>query len=246
MVAAAPASAITLSLDSTYIHSCHEGERHLEVRVGNAELPGDGGRQVFGAVANAGTDIVALIRRTLDALGCTGDTALSAFTDGCSGLGAILAAAGVTGPPLADWFHLAMRLQHAKLVAEALPAEDPDQQQTKAGIITEVERLRVANRNHRDPGSQTPAGRARDHGNGSGGAGPQSLHVAHKGRNWDRNRRVCAPADCTEVPAGGGHGNDRFVACVRPYPKRLGEPEYWAQNPVRVSTAKIVDPGRVS
>ncbi len=139
--AAASASAITLSLDSTFIRSCHKGEKLLEVRVGNAETPG-GGRQVFGAVANAGTDIVALIRRILDILGCTGDTALTAFTDGCSGLRAILAAAGVTGPPSLDWFRLAMRLQHAKQVAEALPAEDPNQQQAKAEIATEVERLR--------------------------------------------------------------------------------------------------------
>jgi hypothetical protein len=140
--AAAPASAITLSLDSTFIRSCHAGERHLEERVGNAEAPEGGGRQVFGAVANAGTDIVALIRHALDALGCTGDTAPTAFSDGCSGLRAILAAAGVTGPPIADWFHLSMRLQHAKQVAEALPAEDPHQQQAKTDIATEVERLR--------------------------------------------------------------------------------------------------------
>jgi hypothetical protein len=58
--AAAAAPAIALSLDATFIRSRHEGERHLEVRVGNAETPG-GGRQLFGAVANAGTDIVALI-----------------------------------------------------------------------------------------------------------------------------------------------------------------------------------------
>lgn len=94
IVAAAPASAITLSLGSTYIRSYHAGEGHLEVRVGNAEAA-EGGRQVFGAVANDGTDIVALIRCTLDALGCTDDTALTAFTDGCSGLRAILAGAGI-------------------------------------------------------------------------------------------------------------------------------------------------------
>ena len=35
-----------------------------------------------------------------------------------------------------------MRLQHAKQVAEALPADVPDQQQAKAEIVTEVERLR--------------------------------------------------------------------------------------------------------
>ena len=44
---ATPAAAIAISLDSTYIRSCHDGERHLEVRVGNVETP-EGGRQVFG------------------------------------------------------------------------------------------------------------------------------------------------------------------------------------------------------
>ncbi len=92
-----PASAITLSLASTFIRSCPEGERPLEVRGGNAETP-EGGRQVFGAVAKAGTAITALIRRALGAMGRTGDTALTAFTDGCPGLRAILADAGVASP----------------------------------------------------------------------------------------------------------------------------------------------------
>jgi hypothetical protein len=46
---ATAASTITVTLDSTFIRSCHAGERHLEVRVGNVETQ-DGGRQVFGAV----------------------------------------------------------------------------------------------------------------------------------------------------------------------------------------------------
>ncbi len=140
-VAVPPAPAITLSLDSTFVRSCHEGERHLEVRVGNAETP-EGGRQVFGAVARAGTDIAALIRRALDTLGRTGDTELTAFTDGCPGLRSILADAGVASPPIADWFHLSMRLQHAKQAAEGLPAGSPDQLPAKAAIVAEVERLR--------------------------------------------------------------------------------------------------------
>src|SRR3954464_11579559 len=95
------------------IRSRHEGERHLEGRVGNAETPG-GGRQLFGAVADAGTDIVALIRRPLDTLGRTSDTEPTAFTDSCSSMRSILAEAGVTDPSILDWFHLSMRLQHAK------------------------------------------------------------------------------------------------------------------------------------
>jgi hypothetical protein len=73
------ASAIAVTLDSTFIRSCEDGERHLEVRVGNVEMA-SGGRQVFGAVAKADTDIKVLIRRNLDAVGRTEDTALTAFT----------------------------------------------------------------------------------------------------------------------------------------------------------------------
>ena len=135
------AQAIVVSLDSTFIRSYENGERHLEVRIGNVETE-SGGRQVFGAVAKVNTDIGALIRRALDAIGRTGDTALTAFTDGCPGLRRILADAGVTAPPMLDWFHIAMRLQHLKQVAGVLSDEDPARGAAKAMIITEVERLR--------------------------------------------------------------------------------------------------------
>ena len=136
----AAASAIVATLDSTFIRSCADGMRHLEVRVGNVETP-SGGRQVFGAVAKAGTDIRALICRTLDAVGRTEDTALTAFTDGCPGLRGLLADAGVTTPPTLDWFHIAMRLQHLKQIASALSADDPTRAEAKAVIVEEVERL---------------------------------------------------------------------------------------------------------
>jgi len=92
----AAASSITLSLDSTFIRSCHDGERHLEVRIGNVETL-NGGRQVFGAVARADTDIAVLIRRNLETLGRTNTTELTAFTDGCPGLRSILTNAGGPG-----------------------------------------------------------------------------------------------------------------------------------------------------
>ncbi len=134
------APAIVVTLDSTFIRSCEDGERHLEVRVGNVETE-SGGRQVFGAVAKADTDIKVLIRRSLDAVGRTEDTALTAFTDGCSGLRRILADAGVTGTPMLDWFHIAMRLQHLKQIANGLSADDPARAVAKAVIVEEVERL---------------------------------------------------------------------------------------------------------
>jgi hypothetical protein len=108
------ASAIAVTLDSTFIRSCEDGERHLEVRVGNVETE-TGGRQVFGAVAKADTDIKVMIDRGLDAVGRTDDTVLTAFTDGCSGLRCILADAGVAELPILDWFHIG----HAARASEA-------------------------------------------------------------------------------------------------------------------------------
>jgi hypothetical protein len=138
---AAAAPALTLGLDSTFIRSHEDGERHLEVRIGNVETP-DGTRRVFGAVARTETDIAALIRRSLESLGRTDATALTAFTDGCPGLRFILADAGVTSPPILDWFHVAMRLQHAKRAAEVLPSDEPGRLQAKTVVVAEVERLR--------------------------------------------------------------------------------------------------------
>jgi hypothetical protein len=136
--AAAPAIAVTL--DSTFIRSCEERERHLEVRVGNVETA-SGRRQVLGAVAKADTDIKMLIRRGLDAVGRSADTVLTAFTDGCSGLRHILADAGVTETPILDWFHIGMRLQHLEQIAGGLSADDPAQVAAKAVIVEEVDRL---------------------------------------------------------------------------------------------------------
>jgi len=58
------ASAIVVTLNSTFIRSCGNGERHLEVRVGNVETNA-GGRQVFGAVAKAGTNLDELMIRAV-------------------------------------------------------------------------------------------------------------------------------------------------------------------------------------
>jgi hypothetical protein len=137
----AAAAAITVSVDSTFIRSCEEGGRHLEVRVGNVETP-SGGRQVFGAVAKADTDLSALIRRSFRAVGRTDDTEVVAFTDGCPGLRSILIDAGITTPPILDWFHIAMRIQHATQTASGLPADGLATMQAKTVIVEEVERLR--------------------------------------------------------------------------------------------------------
>ena len=139
--AVTPTTMITLTLDSTFIRSCEDSGRHLEVRIGNVETA-TGRRQVFGAVAKTDTDLATLIRGNLDAVGRTGNTALTAFTDGCPGLRRILLEAGIAELPILDWFHLAMRLQHLTQVAGSLLSDNPERTAAKAVIIEEVERLR--------------------------------------------------------------------------------------------------------
>ena len=135
------APAITVTLHSTFIRSCEDGERHLEVRVDNVETK-SGPRHIFGAVAKADTDIKVLIRRSLDAIGRSEGAELTAFTDGCPGLRRVLADAGVAETPILDWFHIGMRLEHLKEIAGALTTGNPARVAAKAVIVTEVERLR--------------------------------------------------------------------------------------------------------
>ncbi len=99
---------------------------------------GEGGRQVFGAVAGTDANVAALIRRSLAAVGQTAETA---FTDGCPGLQGILTEAGLAQPPIPDWFHIAMRLQHATQAADGLSTDQLRRIRAKAAIIEEVDRL---------------------------------------------------------------------------------------------------------
>ena len=135
------AAMITRTLDSTFIRSCEDSGRHLEARIGNVGAA-TGRRPVFGVVAKTDADLAALIRGNLDAAGRAGDTALTAFTDGCPGLRRILLEAGVTELPILDWFHLAMLLQRLTQAAGSLLSDNPERAAAKAVINEEVERLR--------------------------------------------------------------------------------------------------------
>jgi glycosyltransferase involved in cell wall biosynthesis len=103
----------------------------------------DGG-STDGAVAQADTNISVLIQQSLRAVGRTDDTEVTAFTDGCPGLRSILVDAGITAPPFLDWFHIAMRIQHAAQTAGGLPTDNPGRMKAKSVIVDEVERLPLA------------------------------------------------------------------------------------------------------
>lgn len=132
---------LSISVDSTYIRSCEPGERHLEVQVGNVETR-VGVRRVFAAVTKTDTEIAKVIEHRLAEAGRTTGTRLEAFTDGCAGLRRLLIDIGVEEPPILDWHHIAMSLQHLRQAAQGLPACDQAQGDAKRVIIEAVERLR--------------------------------------------------------------------------------------------------------
>jgi hypothetical protein len=117
---------------------------------------------VFAAAAKTDTLIEALIRRDLAAVGYTNKTELTTFTDGCSGLRSILVDAGVTKPPSLDWFHIAMRLQHAEKTAGTLPIDTAEREHAKAVIVAEVDRLRWRIWNGKAKDAQITLERIRD------------------------------------------------------------------------------------
>jgi hypothetical protein len=49
--------------------------------------------------------------------------------------------AGVATPPIADWFHIVMRLQPAKQAASSLSTDESRRIEAKTAIVAEVERL---------------------------------------------------------------------------------------------------------
>jgi hypothetical protein len=53
----------------------------------------------------------------------------------------ILADVGVAEPPILNWFHIGMKLQHQKQIAGSLSADDPTLVAAKPVIVAEVERL---------------------------------------------------------------------------------------------------------
>jgi hypothetical protein len=103
----AAASAITVTLDSTFIVAATTGNDIWRF-----------------ASATSARSLALSPGAILETVGRTADTALTAFTDGCPGLQSILTEAGVTNAPIADWFHIAMRLQHVKQAASGLSIDN--------------------------------------------------------------------------------------------------------------------------
>ncbi len=142
--AASPeAGPIALGIDAGHVRSVRTHRvRSFEAfvaQVGGAE----GKAAVFGGVPAAADRQQQQLRGVLQGLGATPGTPVTILSDGADGPRALGEAACV-GPTshVLDWFHLAMRIQHAAQAAKGWPADTPGGRGDGARLAKAVERIR--------------------------------------------------------------------------------------------------------
>lgn len=110
---------IALPLDTTFVRARDTDEhRSLEILVG-AVSQGAEPIRYFAAPFKQKDNCVRLGKAALAACG-TGE--IEAFSDSARSVRAMAKSIGVPAKPISDWFHLAMRIQHAISIADALEA----------------------------------------------------------------------------------------------------------------------------
>lgn len=141
-IAAEPASSpmateITLGLDTAHIRATSgTNSRHHAVLVGHGES-GDGRVRRFAAIEHDdGGQRERALQAHLDHLGFSSESStLTVLTDGEDALrNAVRQATGAPITPILDYFHIAMRLQHAKQAAQNLSTRVPRPEQ--CGLIS--------------------------------------------------------------------------------------------------------------
>ena len=137
------ASSIALAIDGGHVRSVRSYQvRSFEVLV--AQVNGDEGRSVvFSSVPAEADRQQQQLRGVLHRLGATPSTPVTILSDGADGPRSLgeTACIGPTNHVL-DWFHLAMRIQHAAQAAKRWPADTPSEREDGVRLADAVERIR--------------------------------------------------------------------------------------------------------
>src|SRR4051794_16897367 len=125
-LSAAPADGpVVVGLDGGYVRSRHRPERHFEVVAGKA-IDARGAQHRFAFARNGPETASAAFRRALVAAGVHSDTPATVRCDGDAGLWR-LQREGLPGATIVlDWWHAAVRFEHALQAARGLGAGTAD------------------------------------------------------------------------------------------------------------------------
>jgi Transposase len=120
------AGAAVVGLDGGYVRSRHRHEaRHFEVVAGKV-LTSDGAQHRFAFACNGQATATEAFRQALAAAGVTADTPATVLADGEAGLWRLQREALPGATIVLDWWHVAVRFEHALRAARGLGAGTAD------------------------------------------------------------------------------------------------------------------------
>ena len=120
--AAPPADPIVVGLDGGYVRGRHrEDERHFEVIAGKA-IDAQGRQSRFAFARNSPMIAPDAFRQVLAVAGVTADTPATVLSDGYAGLWRLRRELPPNATAVLDWWHAAVRFEHALRAARGLGA----------------------------------------------------------------------------------------------------------------------------
>jgi hypothetical protein len=120
------AGPVVVGLDGGYVRSRHrEAERHFEVVAGKV-IDADGVQHRFAFARNGQATAAEAFRRALAAAGVGADTPATVLADGEAGLWRLQREVLPGTTVVLDWWHVAVRFEHARQAARGLGAGTAD------------------------------------------------------------------------------------------------------------------------
>jgi hypothetical protein len=125
--AAQPAKPVVVGVDGGYVRSRHrQDERHFEVIAGKI-IDAEGNQSRFAFARNSPAIASNAFKQALAVAGVTADTPATVLCDGDAGLWRLQREALPNAMVVLDWWHAAVRFEHALQVARGLGAADVHQ-----------------------------------------------------------------------------------------------------------------------
>jgi hypothetical protein len=122
--AAQPAKPVVIGLDGGYVRSRHrQDERHFEVIAGKV-VDAQGRQSRFAFARNSPTIASDAFKQALAVAGVTADTPAMVLSDGDAGLWRLQRESLPNATVVLDWWHAAVRFEHALQAARGLGAAD--------------------------------------------------------------------------------------------------------------------------
>ena len=122
--AARPAEPVVVGLDGGYVRSRHrQDERHFEVIAGKV-IDAQGSQSRFAFARNSPAIASGAFKQALAMAGVTADTPATVLCDGDAGLWRLQREVLPNATVVLDWWHAAVRFEHALQAARGLGAAD--------------------------------------------------------------------------------------------------------------------------